>query len=319
MSPHLQSLLPLWSWLPAFRAVAETEHLPTAAALLGVGPSALSRSIGLLERELGKPLFRRDGRALALNRDGERLLDALRYAMRATDDGLQAVRGDGPGARRDLTVTSAGAGTTLWVVPALRQLQHRHPHLQPQLLTRPGERLTADLLRGAVDVAFLERRLAHRGLETRRVARLPRAVYCGRRHPWYGRRDVPLAELATQEFVGPPAEDPHDGDGWPPGSERRVTWTIDLLRVGVEVCTTEPLLAVLPDALAARRGDALHRLGDQGIVDGELFAVHRRVLRGHRPPGVELADLVGSLASLDAAISSDQSDCSCPVSSNSNQ
>ena len=27
-----------WSWLPAFRVVAETAHLPTAARTLGVGP-----------------------------------------------------------------------------------------------------------------------------------------------------------------------------------------------------------------------------------------------------------------------------------------
>ena len=40
----------IWNWLPAFRAVAETEHLPTASDLLHVTPSALSRTIRLLEQ-----------------------------------------------------------------------------------------------------------------------------------------------------------------------------------------------------------------------------------------------------------------------------
>ena len=32
----------LWNWLPAFRAVAETEHLPTAAQRIGVSASAFN-------------------------------------------------------------------------------------------------------------------------------------------------------------------------------------------------------------------------------------------------------------------------------------
>ena len=52
----------LWSWLPAFRTVAETEHLPTAARMLELSPSALSRSVKQLEDSLGRPLFTREGR-----------------------------------------------------------------------------------------------------------------------------------------------------------------------------------------------------------------------------------------------------------------
>lgn len=80
-------LAELWSWLPAFRTVAETQHLPTAAAVLHVSPSALSRSVGLLEAALGQPLFRRVGRRLQLDRAGELLLAATRDAMRRLDDG----------------------------------------------------------------------------------------------------------------------------------------------------------------------------------------------------------------------------------------
>ena len=50
--PHLLRLLELWSWLPAFRFVAETEHLPTASDLLYTSPSALSRTVKQLEGAL---------------------------------------------------------------------------------------------------------------------------------------------------------------------------------------------------------------------------------------------------------------------------
>src|SRR5688500_10075226 len=87
---HLRRLYRVWNWLPAFRAVAETEHLPTASDMLHVTPSALSRSIKQLEEELGQPLFRRVGRRLELSPAGEELLHALRDSMSRLDRGLSA-------------------------------------------------------------------------------------------------------------------------------------------------------------------------------------------------------------------------------------
>ncbi len=40
----LRRLVPFWNWLPAFRAVAESQHLPTASRELNVTAPALSRS-----------------------------------------------------------------------------------------------------------------------------------------------------------------------------------------------------------------------------------------------------------------------------------
>src|SRR5215217_4851914 len=89
-----QRIRSVWPWLPAFRAVAETEHLPTAANELGVVPSSLSRSIKLLEDELGMALFERANKALVLNTAGRELLAAVREAMRLLDDALGRAASD---------------------------------------------------------------------------------------------------------------------------------------------------------------------------------------------------------------------------------
>src|SRR5687768_9889001 len=86
----------VWDWLPAFRAVAEFNHLPTASRQLHVSPSALSRTIHLLEDRFGKPLFDRVGRQIRLNRSGEMLAAAVREAMRRVDDGLERAGGAMP-------------------------------------------------------------------------------------------------------------------------------------------------------------------------------------------------------------------------------
>ena len=57
----------IWSWLPVFRVVAETQHLPTAAKRLHVSASALSRTIRLIEESLEQPLFVRTSRRILLN------------------------------------------------------------------------------------------------------------------------------------------------------------------------------------------------------------------------------------------------------------
>ena len=89
---RVQRLARLWSWLPAFRVVAETEHLPSAASALGTSPPGLSRMVKLLEHDLGEPLFARTAGRLRLNAAGELFLDHVRDAMRLLDDGLQTLR-----------------------------------------------------------------------------------------------------------------------------------------------------------------------------------------------------------------------------------
>jgi DNA-binding transcriptional LysR family regulator len=84
----MKRIASLWSWLPAFRAVAETEHLPRAASLLGTSPPALSRTLKLLEKSIGAVLFDKAGTRLVLNARGRRLLVHVREAMRIVDEGL---------------------------------------------------------------------------------------------------------------------------------------------------------------------------------------------------------------------------------------
>lgn len=86
----------VWNWLPVFRLVAEKQSVRVAAQLLHVAPSAVSRSVRLLEAELGVALFERRGRTLTLSDEGSTLLAFVRRAMRRIDDGIEATRGEAP-------------------------------------------------------------------------------------------------------------------------------------------------------------------------------------------------------------------------------
>lgn len=283
MEARIRALTPFWSWIPAFRAVAETEHLPSAARLIGVGPSALSRSISLLEGHLGRALFDRSGRSIALNEDGRQFLDAIRDAMRRVDDGLTDLQGGG--LRGPLRVSSAGAATTVLVGPALLRLRALHPALHPHVVTRAPGDVGAELAAGRLDVAVQEHAATGQGLQIEAIGELSRGVYCGPEHALHGVDEIGAEALADAAFVAPPSDAAGQPfDGWPPDRPRRVAVTVDQLRVGLDLCQRTDLLAVLPDALA--QGAGLHRLPVDVVAPTRVYAVRRRRL-GVRPSAAE--------------------------------
>ena len=151
MDPHRQ-LLDMWNRLPVFRAVAETEHLPTASKRLHVTAPALSRSIKLLEEELGQPVFRRVGRSLTLNAAGKRLLGALSDAMSSLEGVLAEMATDplsGP-----VRISTIGVLTDFFVLPAVLELKETHTEMQPSLVLHGTEVANDMLARGQLDVAF---------------------------------------------------------------------------------------------------------------------------------------------------------------------
>ena len=77
----------------AFEAAARHSSFKSAAAELGVTPTAISHQIRLLEQHCGQPLFRRQPRPLGLTLAGEQLFPviSLRKQCRILDDAATPV------------------------------------------------------------------------------------------------------------------------------------------------------------------------------------------------------------------------------------
>lgn len=278
-------LMNLWSWLPAFRVVAQTEHLPTASERLNVSASALSRTIRLLEEEIGRPLFDRIGRRLVLNGDGALLLDGIRDAMRRVDDALDEIHE--ATYRGPVRISAPGAFTALVVLPAVRALQAEHPDLVPHLVHEGPQRANDKLLDGRLDLALLDDPIFDDRLLTVPLAGLAYGVFCGPDHPLYGQTVEGLDALSPHPFVTPPAG---ADDHWPHHLPRRVTLVVDSLQMGVDICARGGHLAVLPCLVARTQAGPLWRLcavpqetalyavrriplGGRGVIDALLDAI----------------------------------------------
>lgn len=269
----------LWNWLPTFRAVAETEHVRQAADRLHTSPSALSRTLKLLEDELGQPLFDRVGRQLRVNAAGQALLRAVRDSMRRVHDATQAIESatlSGP-----IRVSAEGTLIAAFVVPTLARIRKSYPELVPQVTTGALNDPLLALRTGDVDVLLQTTACAATDLSCERLGTSTNGVYCGRDHELYGKTEsMTLDDAALHLFVAPPAVDGQPVEGWPAEIPRTVAATVSPMQTGVEVARTAGLLAVFPDRVVTRERDCgdLHRLDVDGLPSVSFFATTRETL-----------------------------------------
>lgn len=266
----------LWSYLPAFRAVAETEHLPTAAQRLHVVPSALSRSVRLLEAAMGGEVFERTGRRLVLNARGRALLEGLRQGTLAMERGLSRASGDS--LEGELAIGTIGVLTNHIVLPVLLELVDRWPRVQPSMRTYGPKEANHRLAIGNVDLAFYYDAIAMDGIICERLGTLGASVYCGRTHPLFAARNVSAATLSEHLFSVPHIGDRSlPMDGWPVHLPRKVGFRIELLYSNVDVCLSGRFVTVLPDVAAAPHLEAgqLRLLARDLVPPIEVYAACR--------------------------------------------
>ncbi len=270
----------VWSWLPAFRAVAEREHVHGASRDLHVTASSLSRSIHLVEAAVGKKLFLRVGRNVKLTHDGHQLLAAVRDGMRLIDDGL--ARTTGSELVGVVRVACEGDQPLAALSRASLRLVAKHSTLSVVVeeLGAPAE-LAPRILRGDLDLAIVTRPPPASRLRVEDLGAVRYGVYCGAKHPLYRARAPDRDAILAHPFVAPtPRAGGEPGDHWPPGVERTVALFLPALHPAMAVCAAGYLLAVLPDATveASAERRELRRLPIELVRPSPLFAVRRQPL-----------------------------------------
>lgn len=169
--------------LVAFARAATLGSYTAAARALGVSPSAVSKSVQRLERQLGITLFVRSTRSLALTSEGRDLhVRALRL-LRETDDIEQAVvaaRKEPSGTLRVTAPVPVGAHL---LASALPRLHARFPKLSVELRVTDD---FVDLIEEGIDVAvrigeLTSSELGSRRIGVRRVCAFASPAYLARR------------------------------------------------------------------------------------------------------------------------------------------
>lgn len=149
------------SGLRGFEAAARLLSFTLAARELHLTQSAVSRQIKGLEAQVGRPLFRRATRSLALTAAGERLYRTVHSSLREIDERVAEIRGQAR--RRQVSLTTGPSLASLVLVPRLADFARQHPSIDLRIDASDAVR---DLEAEGIDVAlrYFRHARAPRGL-----------------------------------------------------------------------------------------------------------------------------------------------------------
>src|SRR6478735_3349994 len=152
--PSTSSFSASYAGVVAFLAVATEGSFARAADRLGIGRSAVSRSVQKLEGQLGARLFSRTTRSTSLTAEGERFYDGCRPGVERILLAMAEMRDLREGAPRGQLRVAATCGFGRKVVaPLLSRFRALYPEVEVELVLddRP-----LDLVNDRIDVAFRE-------------------------------------------------------------------------------------------------------------------------------------------------------------------
>ena len=159
--------------LRAFEVSARHLSFTRAAQELHLTQTAVSQHVKNLEQRLGKQLFRRVPRGLALTDEGMALLPTLIDAFARVSATLESFKGAHK--REVLSVGAVGTFAVGWLLPRLRDFQARHPFVELRLSTHNNR---IDLAAEGLDCAIRFGDGQWPGMQTRHLLDAPLAPLC---------------------------------------------------------------------------------------------------------------------------------------------
>lgn len=194
-------------------AVARSGSFTSAAKLVGVTQSAVTRAVADLERQLGYELFHRTARGALLTESGRSFAER---AGRLLDDERELLRGDPRITDPFDGVLRLGVSPAIleWaVLEAIVSLKAKHPHLRFQIVGSPFEAIAPMLRNGGVDIvlgltdAFSE----WPDFKRHPLWELRGVLFARKGHPLAADRAITREKIARYEIVSPSESRPYGG------------------------------------------------------------------------------------------------------------
>ena len=140
--------------LKTFVAIAELGGFTRAGARLHRSQPAISRRLGLLEQELGAPLFDRLRGRARLTEAGRAFRPHAEAALAALKDGQEAVRDLQSGLSGSLSLALVGTLADTHIVDTLRRFRNRARGVRLELRTASSAEVTDLVRRGEVTLGL---------------------------------------------------------------------------------------------------------------------------------------------------------------------
>lgn len=191
-------------------ALVESRGFHKAAETLRITQPALTKSIQLIENDLGVRLFDRSGKGVVPTVFGEIVARTAREVAGALDGMARAIRQTSDLTAGELSVGAGAYVADVWLGQITGRLLRRFPRLKLSIHVDHWETLPDALRQGRIDV-FIANVERVRGRKEFQVIEFPhqRGIWvCRAGHPLAGRAGRSRAALGDFALVGPPVPDP---------------------------------------------------------------------------------------------------------------
>ncbi len=216
----------------AFVVFAERLNFTHAARDLHISQPALHVQIKKLTEAVGRPLYRRTGRALTLTAEGRRLAAHGREVDERGRQVLAELRGEAAAAGP--VVLASGQGAFLYLLGgAIRRFLRQGGGLR--LLTLPGPDAIEAVRDARAHLAVVATDAPPPDLDATRLREVGQRVVLPAAHRLARRRSIRAADLAGESIVTAPAGSPHRAMLTQLLRAARVDWTVAVEAAGWEL------------------------------------------------------------------------------------
>lgn len=171
-----------------------------AADALNIAPSAISRQISSLEKELGIALFERNLRGAKPTEAGYYVLEYYKHAATQAEllqEQINALKGMKAGT---LTI-STGAGYVKALSSLIAQFSATHPHITLRISINSSNEIIRKVLDSEANFGILYNAVKHPKLKSHYRVQHPLHVFLAKTHPFAKLSHVSLSQLAQERLA----------------------------------------------------------------------------------------------------------------------
>jgi DNA-binding transcriptional LysR family regulator len=246
--------------LRTFLAIAELGGFTRAGARLHRSQPAISRRLGLLEQELGAPLFDRLRGRARLTEAGRVFRPHAEAALAALKDGRDAVHGLQSGLSGTVSLALVGTLADTSIVDTLRRFRRRARNVRLELRTASSAEVTDLVRRGEVTLGLRYFLPNGADLVTHPAGAEAMLVVAAADHRLAGRRVRDVKALRGERWIGfPPVRNERDSSGH--------LLVRQLIRVGLEDADLTLIDSLTAQKRLAQAGFGLAMVPESSVRD----------------------------------------------------
>lgn len=230
-----------------FKTIVETGGLMKASEILGITGGGLSKSIKVLENELGLELFQQKGRGLELTEIGQEFYSRLPSVLIAFENLIDFEDSKKP-LDKAIRLSSFEVFTTYFLSSFIAENLDKNVVEVREAIPGKMEQLISD---GNSDIGITYEPIPYKGVEFLKVSKIKMAVYAKSRSKFLS---MPLEEMPFVIPIAPLQGTPSGVrglDGWPEHLfERNIQYRVEMMETALQLCHKGAAVSFLPQFVA---------------------------------------------------------------------